>query len=231
MRKPLPPLTFTLALLQLLIPTACASFFQSRTSLAPCPAECHPVAELHGIWCKRDAPPNLRHGPAIETTDRDRVIARGSYSEGRRDGPWRMWAAQSSDAIASGDYRAGRRVGVWHYRDLKTNLMSEVDHSAPDATAGGCVKIDISQRIRARAGEFRRCYEAQLIGKPTLAGKLSLRWTIGEDGKVAKAEATADTMGDPAVTSCVLESLRTMEFDVPVKGICVIDWPFVFSPG
>lgn len=96
---------------------------------------------------------------------------------------------------------------------------------------GFCKKSNIQSVVRRRAGAIRACYEQRLQVKKDLKGKISVRWTITLDGKVTGAAATSDSMGDSATTNCLMRVLRRMRFEKPDGGVCVVQWPFVFSPG
>ena len=99
------------------------------------------------------------------------------------------------------------------------------------ASTGFCKKGDISRGVRRRANSIRACYEQRLQVNPNLRGKVTVRWTIGLTGKVAKALASGNTLKDGAVTGCILRVIRRMRFPKPEGGICIVQWPFVFNPG
>ena len=96
---------------------------------------------------------------------------------------------------------------------------------------GFCKKGNIESVVKRRAGAIRACYEQRLQVKKDLKGKISIRWTIDTEGNVGGASATADSMGDSETTNCLLRTLRRMKFEKPEGGVCVVQWPFVFSPG
>jgi len=98
-------------------------------------------------------------------------------------------------------------------------------------SSGFCQKSNIEAVVKQRAGAIRACYEAQLQLQEGLAGKLAVRWTINTEGQVDAASVTSSTMGNPKVESCVMTVIRRMRFAKPEGGICVVQWPFVFSPG
>lgn len=99
------------------------------------------------------------------------------------------------------------------------------------ASQGFCKKGNISSVVRRRAGAIRACYEQRLQLKPNLKGKLTVRWTIKMDGKVSGVSATKNSVGDSTVSNCVMRVVRRMRFQKPEGGICVVQWPFVFSAG
>ncbi|TNF37984.1 MAG: hypothetical protein EP329_01655 [Deltaproteobacteria bacterium] len=96
---------------------------------------------------------------------------------------------------------------------------------------GFCKQSQIASVVKRRAGAIRACYEQRLQVKKDLKGKLTVRWTIKLDGSVAGVDAVGDTLGDSATTNCIFRHLRRMRFQKPDGGICVVQWPFVFSPG
>jgi hypothetical protein len=102
---------------------------------------------------------------------------------------------------------------------------------AGSTSQGFCKKGNIESVVKRRAGAIRACYEQRLQVKKELQGKISIRWTIDTEGKVSSANATSDTMGDGETTNCLLRTLRRMTFEKPEGGVCVVQWPFVFSPG
>jgi hypothetical protein len=99
------------------------------------------------------------------------------------------------------------------------------------AAQGFCSRGDISKNVRMRAGAIRACYEQQLQIKPTLAGKITIRWTIHLDGSVKDAAIQTSSMSNAAVESCILRAIRRIRFKKPEGGVCIVSWPFVFNPG
>lgn len=96
---------------------------------------------------------------------------------------------------------------------------------------GFCQKGNIEAVVKQRAGAIRACYEQQLQLHDNLAGKVAVRWTISLEGKVEAASVTNSTIGNAKVESCIMTVIRRMRFAKPEGGICVVQWPFVFSPG
>ncbi len=97
--------------------------------------------------------------------------------------------------------------------------------------SGFCQKGNIEAVVKQRAGAIRACYEQELQLREGLAGKVAVRWTINAEGKVESASVTNSTIGSSKVESCIMTVIRRMRFAAPEGGICVVQWPFVFSPG
>ncbi len=98
-------------------------------------------------------------------------------------------------------------------------------------STGFCKKGDIARVVRRRANSIRACYEQRLQVNPGLRGKITARWTIALNGRVSSATIASNSLGDGAVTSCILRVLRRMSFNKPEGGVCIVQWPFVFNPG
>ena len=99
---------------------------------------------------------------------------------------------------------------------------------ASGSARGFCSKSDIKRNIRRRAGAIRYCYEKQLSRNPKLAGKITARWTIGMDGRV---QGPVSAFGLGAVSGCVASKIKKIRFKPPEGGVCVVQWPLVFSSG
>ncbi|MBT9558291.1 MAG: AgmX/PglI C-terminal domain-containing protein, partial [Myxococcales bacterium] len=112
----------------------------------------------------------------------------------------------------------------------KPKRIGRLDTSGGQS-AGFCKKENIASVVRSRASAIRACYEARLQVNEKLAGKLTARWTIGVDGKVTAPSISSNTVGDPAVGSCLLGVVRRLNFQKPEGGVCIVQWPFVFNPG
>lgn len=75
------------------------------------------------------------------------------------------------------------------------------------------------------------CYEQHSLPDPR-SGRVSVRWVIAPDGRVARAEVAQDTLGAPAIERCLLAEICTWTFPAPVRGSVTVTYPFIFdSPG
>jgi hypothetical protein len=99
---------------------------------------------------------------------------------------------------------------------------------------GGSGEFDQSlvvQMIRSRQSAFRRCYETSLRNNPTLAGRVSVQFTIQPQGNVSGARATENSTGDDALASCVVRVIAGLRWrEGPTGGSVSFGYPFVFAP-
>jgi TonB family protein len=89
------------------------------------------------------------------------------------------------------------------------------------------VTAEVKKRLRA----IQICYEQQLRRNPGLQGKVVVEFTIEQSGTVSKATATQNTTNDPAVASCVVDTVKRFRFNPgPEGGSVTYSYPFVFAP-
>ncbi len=94
---------------------------------------------------------------------------------------------------------------------------------------GFCAKENINKVVTGRMGALKFCYEKELQTYPDLQGKVTMNWTIEEDGAVSGLGATDDTLKSRRVTDCLTQTISKLKFDKPQGGVCVVRWPFVFK--
>lgn len=99
---------------------------------------------------------------------------------------------------------------------------------------GGSGDFDASlvvKQIQARIGAIRGCYERELKRDPTLAGKVTIEFTIQERGNVSDVKVTSNTTGSDAVGACVADAVQRFRFNPgPEGGSVTYSYPFVFAP-
>jgi TonB family protein len=99
---------------------------------------------------------------------------------------------------------------------------------------GGSGDFDASlvvKMIKARIGAIRACYERELKRNPTLAGKVTIQFTIEQRGNVTGVKVTDNTTGDTAVGQCVANAVQNFRFNPgPDGGSVTFSYPFVFAP-
>jgi hypothetical protein len=150
--------------------------------------------------------------------------------------------------------REGRRRRDQLLREISRFERTQVEAEVRARIAAGGKPIPKEARsafgtldkeyIRAKIEEakplIKECYELGLAGRPDLAGKLTVKFSIVADpdhgGVVERAEVVPSRGGgnldDRLVHECVSETLKSITFDPPRNGGRVlVRYPFVFAPG
>ena len=155
-------------------------------------------------------------GPA--TSDRSLGAARGGGS-GQSQGIGGLVASGPSDGVGTGS-KAEKKVRAV----VQDSAPQDLDPVDLDPQA-------VIAKIRQYRGALVACYEAALKRNPTLAGKITLRFTIGKIGKVTKVDIEADTMHDDDVSACIIDHAKGWRFPPPQSGSDGVQfsYPFIFQ--
>ncbi len=97
---------------------------------------------------------------------------------------------------------------------------------------GALDKSEIGAVIERHLNQLRYCYQRELVNEDDLAGKITVKFVIAEDGSVSSAATKRSTMNDSDVESCLNGRFMRMRFPEPEGGgIVVCTYPFIFTPG
>lgn len=92
-----------------------------------------------------------------------------------------------------------------------------------------CDKANIRNVVSSKSNAIKYCFEKELQMNPDLAGKITAQWRVGLDGKVMGASIASSSMNNSSVEGCITRVIERMRFEKPDGGICIINYPFVFS--
>jgi TonB family protein len=113
--------------------------------------------------------------------------------------------------------------------EQRRELVPQVKLSAPEP--GGLPEDEVRRVIKKNQSQVSACYQTALSANPRLEGKVAIAWTVGLDGHVAAASVSEDTMGDPAVSRCMVERVRNWTFPKPTGGkVANVTFPWIFKP-
>jgi len=93
---------------------------------------------------------------------------------------------------------------------------------------GDLDKAIIRRYVKIHVDELQTCYTHELATKPSLAGTVSTQFTISPTGKVASCTAAGV---DPAVSTCVANTIKAIEFPKPKSGSVQVNFPFTYRAG
>jgi TonB family protein len=94
-------------------------------------------------------------------------------------------------------------------------------------TGGKIDKKAVNKYLRARSSAFNRCYTMVARRNPNVGGKLTLKITIGSNGR-ATARAVSDKTGDPALGKCIIGKIKQWQFPKPEGKSANFTIPLVF---
>ena len=137
-----------------------------------------------------------------------------------------MDLASAASAEAGGGKAGNTKVAGPRKSTVKQKTKLAMD---PPKQGAFCKESNIREVVQKRANALRNCYEQQLLANPDLSGKIIVFWKIGLDGKVTDASIKSTTMNNARVESCLTQTVRRLRFDKPDGGICVVEFPFIFT--
>lgn len=118
----------------------------------------------------------------------------------------------------------GMNLGAAHARS-ETRVVP-----GKTTVSGSCERAVVGKAVARHASEVRYCYEVELNRQPSLAGKVSVSFTIDPAGAVSDATVLQSTLSSPGVEQCILARVRRWKFPEPKGGgVCVINYPWVFK--
>jgi hypothetical protein len=102
--------------------------------------------------------------------------------------------------------------------------------AGPDDVRAGLPREVIRRIVQATLPRIQLCYETALARKPTLAGKLSIRFEIARTGAVVSTRAHVDEVQDEELVGCVMRVFGDMRFPKPDGKAVRVVYPLVFHP-
>ena len=93
----------------------------------------------------------------------------------------------------------------------------------------GCLEKDkVAAVMKAKLRGLQDCYERELKKYPSLAGRLTIAFTIDALGAVADARVEKDEMGSAPVADCLVTRVRRFRFPKSDCESVTVSYPFVF---
>jgi hypothetical protein len=136
--------------------------------------------------------------------------------------------AFGDDPIAG---RGGPAIAAGHGRLGGSHVTRAPAIRMGSTTVNGRVPPEVIQRIvRQNFGRFRACYQDALRTRPTLQGRVSIRFVIDRTGGVATAADGGSDVGDPSLVACVARAFEALAFPQPDGGMVTVVYPIQFSP-
>jgi len=96
---------------------------------------------------------------------------------------------------------------------------------------GGLAREVIARVIQEHQSEIKYCYEVQLNRNPSLAGKVTVLFTIDGSGAVVDGTVSETTLNNAETEKCMLSKIRRWKFPEPAgNGIVKVNFPWIFKP-
>ena len=146
------------------------------------------------------------------------------------------WPSSSCDPCPGGSSGLGNDDLYTLGADVLPSTSKNTGAIAPLITAempdvrGSLPKEVILRLVRSNLGRARLCYERGLSKNPQLAGKVSVKFTIGQDGAVKTATNSGGDLPDKDTAACIARTVQSMSFPSPEKGDVDVTQSWKLSP-
>lgn len=123
----------------------------------------------------------------------------------------------------------------------KSKPKLELSKPAGTSNAPGTVKVGklkvgegldaskVGAVLKRRSGFVRMCYFAALADAPKLTGAMTLRLTLGADGKVIEVGVPKSSLEGDAVEACLTRGFEGLRFPAPTEAPVAVDVPLTFK--
>ncbi len=99
----------------------------------------------------------------------------------------------------------------------------EIDMNRPIGPA------DVARIVRAYEPRLRLCYDRARATRPTLAGRVTMRFVIARDGSLTNVDV-AGLPAAPEVATCIRGELQSSHFPRPESGTLPFSYGMNFTP-
>ncbi len=133
------------------------------------------------------------------------------------------------------DGGGGKGGGDGDYRekggDLKEKAVGKpVLKPSEASTSGNFDKQIIKRVINQKKSEITNCYNKELMKKPDLKGRITMKWRILSSGNVGDVSVSNNEMGNSEVANCLKGRIAGWKFPAPKGGGAVdVAYPFNFD--
>jgi len=115
-------------------------------------------------------------------------------------------------------------------RTTKKPIKVKRDKEGTRLYGDGLSKSLVGEYLGRYWSQFKWCYSRELDKDPNLYGKVTVTFTISKGGRVSEASVLNSSMNDLNVESCVLRTIRRINFPPPDGGgEVIVTYPFLFT--
>ena len=88
-------------------------------------------------------------------------------------------------------------------------------------------KSELTAILHDRSDDIRQCYDAARKKQPTLEGRVEVRFTIDQTGRVTSSVVTGSTVKEHVLEKCIADAVGKWQFPKPHgDGLVVVTYPF-----
>ena len=102
--------------------------------------------------------------------------------------------------------------------------------TGPGKILGSIPKDVIRRLVRRQLSQIQFCYEKGLARRPDMAGRVSIKFLINQDGVVRSSVVVGSSLADTATEQCIAGVVRHIVFPKPQdNGVVIATYPFTLQ--
>jgi len=128
---------------------------------------------------------------------------------------------------------AAKKGGDYGYEMIPLSLAqdsSPIPSSDGKIAAGRIAPEKVVEQARAHLPELRACYADALKRDPALRGQVVVGFAVEQDGKVRKPEVVRSTVGDAALSACIITTFGAFTMPASPAGVMQVEYPVELAP-
>lgn len=95
---------------------------------------------------------------------------------------------------------------------------------------GDLDKEKVARAVKENRYDMRRCYQEGMEIDPNLKGEMGVQFTVSQSGKVLAAVERHTEIGSKDVKKCILDEVKTWEFDGKYGALSVVKIDLLMVP-
>jgi hypothetical protein len=162
---------------------------------------------------------------ALSTKGLDEVIR---LSGGAGAGGRGNLGATNTKTLAGTSFRTGTAKASELTATVSGPQVARFAPAAPQVD-GTLNRMELEKLVSMNAGQLRACYEQALTSNPNLAGKVTVKLVILQNGSPSQVSVADTTMPNRSLEQCIVSRISMWKFPKPTGGATPVRFPFIFS--
>ncbi len=150
----------------------------------------------------------------------------------RQDDEQGLRGGGRGDGVAGQAGVGPARGGEGEAQQKERTQVGRVRSEAPEILAEPGEAAAVSHTLKRYNGRIKACYERELKGDPSLAGKVSVSFVIDVAGDVEAVRIEENSTGNAELAACIKKTVGRVRFvPPPATEVEVAGYPYLLSPG
>lgn len=96
-------------------------------------------------------------------------------------------------------------------------------------SSGICNAANVESVMGKYGSNLRGCFTSQVPNNPNFGGRVTLNFTIAQNGGVSNVSTSESTINHGGVEKCLRDVVAPLSFGKPNGGVCNVKWPLTFN--